>query len=418
MAAIMLASAASLALFALPFAELVQEYYRDQATVTLQQHAQVAAIAVAADGNAVTTLNTDPDVRIAAYDRTGARVGGIGPSPADSVVLAALDQRPSTTRADNGDLAVGTPTAGPVAAVRVESPASVVDTKVRRAWALIVVLATAVLAVVGVGAWFLSRRLVRPVQSLTTDLARLGDGDFGVGVTRTGVTEIDGAYDALGRTAQRLGQALERERAFSADVAHQLRTPITSLQLGLEAELAAPREDPTIALHDALDEVARLETTTEDLLALARERRPPPEPVDVGDVLQALQNRWRPRFDAQRRDLALDRPDRRVLVVAHPGSLHQALDILVDNALQHGEGATSLSIASAPDHVTFRVRDSGPGVPNPTRATSAISGDAEARTPIGLNLARRLVETDGGRLRVPTGPRPTFEIILPTVETV
>ena len=66
-------------------------------------------------------------------------------------------------------------------------------------------------------------------------MTRLGDGDFSVRAGRSGIGELDLAAAALDGTAERLGGLVERERAFSADASHQLRTPVTALQVHLDA---------------------------------------------------------------------------------------------------------------------------------------------------------------------------------------
>lgn len=414
MFAIVAASAVSLALFALPLAEVVQEYYRDQATVAVDQQAASAATALSTGTWTAAAVPQSGRVLLGAYDASGARIGGRGPDRADEVVAAALDGQPARATKGSGGLAFALPITGPTpaAAVRAESSSSVVDDEVRRAWATIVLIGAAVLAVVTTGGWFMTRRLVRPVQTLTSDLVRLGDGDFRIDPTRTGVSEIDEAHRALEHTAERLGAALDRERAFSADVAHQLRTPITALQLGLESELAAPRADRTIALHEALGETARLHATTEEILVLARETRPVPEPIELGPIVTGMQERWKRRFRPAGRDLVLVAPPARVRTPAHRSALEQIIDILLDNALKHGSGTTTLTARRSGDGTAITVEDEGPGF---KPATAPPNGERQA---IGLHLARRLAEADGGRLVLPIGPPARVQILYPPDPTL
>ena len=132
-------------------------------------------------------------------------------------------------------------------------------------------LAVFVAMVAAAAGLLLSRHLTRPLRRLRDAAVRLGEGDFTVSAPPSGVAELDAAATALTATARRLGDLVERERAFTADASHQLRTPLTSLRLALENELAQPRSDPTQALRDALVDVDRLEATLTDLLALARD---------------------------------------------------------------------------------------------------------------------------------------------------
>src|SRR5205807_6734297 len=128
-------------------------------------------------------------------------------------------------------------------------------------------------------------RLAAPLERLTRVARALGDGDFTVRAERSGVREADTASQALEDTAAQLGTLLDREQAFSSDVSHQLRTPLTALMVGLESALTRPDADPRTALRDALSRSEHLSDTVEDLISLVRRPGFAGTPVDLGVLI-------------------------------------------------------------------------------------------------------------------------------------
>ncbi len=417
--ALIAVSAMGIALFGLPLAEVVQEFYRNETVLSLERQATEASGAVPRDyavsGDPVELPTTQPPTVIALYDPTGTLVSGTGPPTADAQTTAALAGEIADTR-DHGGATVAVPiTSGEavIGAIRIETSASDTNTKVYRAWALMAGLALIVLTVTAIAAWFLARRLSRPVQRLTRSLHLLGAGSADLAIEPSGVVEIDEAQNALAATAERVDEVLARERAFSAEASHQLRTPIASLRLAIEAELANPRPDPRTALHEALVDVERLDVTTTALLALARQTVGPRSDVDVSQLADAATNRWTGPFGSDSRPLRLTRTAEPIHVVAREAAIDQALDVLLDNAMVHGQGETTVAVHTVPGGVTISVQTEGPPITSPDAIWQTPEGSDRPR--IGLPLARRLIESEGGRLILTdANSHPTFEILLPT----
>jgi signal transduction histidine kinase len=262
-------------------------------------------------------------------------------------------------------------------------------------------------AVVTVGAligYVVAGRLARPVLRLRDVAVELGNGSFTLDVPTSGVREIDEAGRALAATARRLDDALRRERAFSADASHQLRTPLAGLRTGLETELEFPRPDRTEVLHESLDDIGRLETTIRQLLAIARAPNGSTASASAGAVISAAERAWHGRFAAVGRPLVTAGADRAPMIVGHGAVLGQALDVLLDNSLVHGAGETRIDCDATPDSVTISVSDDG----------LWSDGDGSAPTHgLGLPLARRLVESLPGRLHiVRDGPRSEVQVVV------
>jgi len=263
-------------------------------------------------------------------------------------------------------------------------------------------------------AWWLSRRLDAPLVRLAAAAHRVGDGDFTTRAPRSGVAEIDSVAQAIDTTAGRLGSALERERSFSADVSHQLRTRVAGLRVTLEAAAVTGTSERD-AIHNAIEETERLEATIVELLALARDTGGDREPLSVQTMLDDLEVSWHGRLADNGRPLRVQAelalPSPRVSAVA----VRQILDVLVDNAMRHGLGEVKITARATHDGVAIDVDDEAPEL---TAATDElfrrrVRPDGHG---IGLALARSLAEAEGGRLVLSRrAPGAQFTLLLPVL---
>ena len=362
----------------------------------------------------------DPDLIGAVYDDQARLVVGRGPKLADALVRDALDSiggfantggyRVRAEPSVEGEFIVG--------AVRVAEPLKEIDDKLRHRLFVLAAQAVAVLVIAGIAALAGARRLARPITQLHDASVRLGNGDFTVHVPHSGVAELDQSADALNAAAARLGKLLDRERAFSADVSHQLRTPITSLRATLESEQIAPRPDPRVVLQEALAEVDRLETTVGHLLALTRDVPADRQRLPIGEILDLLRHRSVSRLADDGRALRVVTPaagQLEVVVHASRSAVEQILEVLVANARQHGKGdITVRAVESAGQGLAITVHDDGPGVlGDPAAIFKRRVGSADGHG-IGLALASTLAHAEGGHLGLDApGPGPTFRLTLP-----
>jgi signal transduction histidine kinase len=279
-------------------------------------------------------------------------------------------------------------------------------------------LAVAVIGLAALVARWHARRLGRPVLALASAAAQLGDGDFSVRADAVGVPEVDAAASALNATAERLGELVGRERTFSADASHQLRTPLTGLRLQLESTLLDPKANRDAAIERALGDIDRLEATVEDLLALARDASPARDPVRVDGLLADADLRWHGPLAAAGRPLRIDVDATLPLVRASAAAIGQVLDVLIGNAQQHGRGALPGGARRAPRSLAIEVSDEGPGPPIDGHDVFRRRPESATGRGIGLALARSLTEAEGGRLTLSrTGPSPRFTLLLPAAET-
>ena len=212
-----------------------------------------------------------------------------------------------------------------------------------------------------------SNRSCSPVSAvrswwLACSATRLGDGDFSLATPRSGVPEIDAIASSLDRSAERVEQLLKAERGFSEHASHQLRTALTGLQLRLE-ELAE-HDDPAVReeAEAALVQSARgLLSTIEELLALGVRTGRAGNVVrfDLGDLVRQHVDDVEPILTREGRRAVVEAPP--VEVVATLGAVGQALDILLSNAVRHGAGAVTATVAADERRVgRHRRRGAGP----------------------------------------------------------
>lgn len=408
-------------MFALPLGIAVQRLYRAEAVGALQQDATriaaslpdtLAGGSLPASGTRLLAAAAAESIGI--YDVAGHRIAGAGPPLSGPAASSGATQVRSVV--EGADLVVIAPIPSdqkPVGSVRAAQPFSVVTGRVYRAWAMLAVLA---LAVIGVAALIARRQAIRlagPLERLTRDARALGDGDFTVRAGRFGVREADAASQALEDTAVHLGRLLARERSFTSDVSHQLRTPLTALRVGLESALTRPGADQAAALRDALDRSEHLSATVADLDSLRSQPGFEPVPMDITALLAEAAGRWEQPLLTRDRGLAVAVAPDLPGCLAPPAAIRQILDVLISNALWHGEGTVTLAARQDEGRIAIEVSDEGHGLPGgvPEDPGHARNADGHGR---GLPLARSLAEAAGGSIELRrAAPAPVFSLSLP-----
>ncbi|MCW2915957.1 MAG: two-component sensor histidine kinase [Actinomycetia bacterium] len=417
-------AALAVVLFAIPLAVAVQRLYREEAITTLERDAtRIAAVVpdsvVTDPGPVRIPSGLSSRLSVGIYGLGGNHIIGTGPTWS-GVAMHARDGRIHEA-VEHGALAVAAPVPseqGLIGVVRVSTPYDKVSDRTQGTWLLMTALALIVLFLATVFARRQAARLAGPLERLTAAAQALGGGDFSIRAQHSGVPEADAAGLALEATARRLGDLLERERAFSADVSHQLRTPLTGMLLGLESSLTRPGADPEAAIRTALKRGEHLQDIIEDLLRLARDSRPAREVLDLTDLLADTRAQWQGPLTAAGRSMTIAGQEPLPEVRASRGAIRQILDVLIDNALRHGQGRITVAAVDVGTGVAIEVGDEGPGVPDgddifTRRAPSSAGGGGHG---IGLALARSLAEAEGGRLVLRRPAPPVFTLLLPAGE--
>lgn len=281
-------------------------------------------------------------------------------------------------------------------------------------WLAVIVLSLAAIGTAVALALVQARRLAAPMERLAARAGRVAEPGLRVEAHPTGIAEVDRIGAALAEADRQVEDVLRREREFSDNASHQLRTPLTGLRMRLEELRALAASDAAVAEADAaLVQADRLMGTIEHLEALARGRRQDVAATDLArTVSEHVAATWAPRYAAAGRVLETV-PDHGVIARLTPETARQVVDVLLDNALRHGGGTTRLVVEPGARRVRLRVGDEGPGVA-PERAARLFERGWSSRDGrgVGLAVARELVRREGGDLVLARARPACFEVDL------
>lgn len=279
---------------------------------------------------------------------------------------------------------------------------------------------------IGVG---LARWLTRPIRDLTAAMQRVARGELGVQVDVGSDDELGELAAAFNKMSRDLERADHLRRQMTADIAHELRTPVSVL-LGYTEALHDGKLAGDPEVYDVLyRETQHLSRLIEDLrilsLADAGElplTRQPVHPRDlVHHVLRAYAQQAAEKDITLTADVAEDVP----FIHVDPDRMAQVLNNLVSNAVRYTPpgGNVTLSVTRNSHAVVFQVQDTGPGIPPEEvpfvfnrfyRGDKARSGENGA-SGLGLAIAKSIVEAHGGTITVSSrqGAGTTFTVTLP-----
>ncbi|MBI2616464.1 MAG: HAMP domain-containing histidine kinase [Gemmatimonadetes bacterium] len=288
---------------------------------------------------------------------------------------------------------------------------------------LFLLLGTVLLGTVATafGAVWLAGSAVQPVGEITAQAEAIEAGVSGQRITaHADVAEFHGLVSVLNSVLERLDRAFQAQRRIIADVAHDLRTPITAVRGEIEIALRGQRtpEQYRATLASILEGVDHLSGINEALILLARieagELVPQLEPVDLATLAASAVQRVHPR--AGGRALRFQGPwAGSVTALADPGMIGVLLDQLLDNAVRHTPPDTRVEaiVRANGGKVSVAVRDNGPGIAeevlphlferfyraDPARSRTAGPG-------LGLTVAAAIAQAHRGSIRaanLPTG---------------
>lgn len=288
-------------------------------------------------------------------------------------------------------------------------------------------LAGALLSIVGVAVWWLLRSAMRPVAQMTEQAAAWSehqlDRRFDLGPPHDELTRLGATLDGL---LDRLAASLRHERRFSAELSHELRTPlsivIAEAELALRRDRAAPeyREALGTILRNA-EQVARI---VEALVAAAQHEASATRGIadahvvacDVIDALEGLAL-------GRRVKLSADSPQPPLWIGLDADLAERILQPVVENACRYGRTRVDISLERRGSHVAYLISDDGPGVDDDEREAifdAGVRGRVGVSTGgpgagLGLALARRLARSAAGDVDLRDAPEGgAFLVSLPS----
>lgn len=285
------------------------------------------------------------------------------------------------------------------------------------------------------GRW-LCRRALRPISRMATSARTIRrkpepSATLDVPPTRDELEDLGQAFNEL---LTDLRESLERQRRFTGDASHQLRTPLTAMLASVEVAL---RHDRSPTEYQRVLEVVRrrggqLRQIIESLLFLARADGTTllsaPESLDLNDWCKTWFDSWGEHSRAG--DFSFRASPEPARTTTHPVLLGHVLDNLLDNACKYSEPGTPIgvSVEVAPTHVCVIISDSGCGIGKdqqsvifePFYRTNESRWQGKSGIGLGLSIVKRLVTILGAKVEVMSEPGKgsDFRVLLPADQEI
>ncbi len=280
--------------------------------------------------------------------------------------------------------------------------------------------------------FFLSRRILAPVKALTYAAERLGRGDFTQRVEVKDRSELGELANTFNSMANDLERAEQLRQNMVADIAHELRTPLSNIKGYLEATRDGVVKPDADTLHKLDEEATLLSRLVDDLqelsLAEAGELKLVCHAQDIANLINQTVAAIQAKAIAKGVSISAELPDKLPPVNIDTYRIGQVLRNLLENAVTHTDtgGSVTIDAGQQDNWVWISVIDTGEGLPadelpniferfyRVDKSRSRATGGSG----LGLTIARRLVEAHGGEIKVQSEPGKgsNFSFTLPISE--
>jgi len=277
-------------------------------------------------------------------------------------------------------------------------------------------------------AWAMSRGVVTPLVQLSGVARRIAGGEHGVELhVRSATREVEDLADSVNHLSRTLTEQESLRRRLTADVAHELRTPLATLQSHIEAMIDGIWQPTQERLTGCHEELRRLTRLVADLQTLARyeaqELGLSRSPVDLAEIAERCVELY--RADFERKGVRLDRAGSSAVAPIDADKIRQVCLNLLSNALKHtpAGGSVRMETRATPAGPVILVADTGIGIPEADlprvferfyRVDGSRTRDTGG-SGIGLTIAREIVRAHGGTITAASAPGAgsTFTVTFP-----
>ncbi len=385
--------------FVVPLGLLVQDLARDRAISSAQRDAQALASTLAAlqpldRAVALAVLGATPPTEGRRLSVVLADGDVVGPRADQDVVSQARSRRVIVIGEVDGGEAVAVPIVGELGTAAVYAFVSydALTRNVPFAWMILTALGFFAIGLSVALADRLGRSIVDPVVSLADAARAWARGDLAVRVRPDGPDEVADSGRAFNQLADRFGEVLREERESVADLSHRLRTPLTALQLDIDA---VEDDEARRRLAEDVDDLRR----TVDFV-IAQARRPVREGAgaesDLASIVRERASFWEVLADEQGRTWEVTVPPIPVAVPGVSDDLEAVIDALIANVFSHTDEGVACRVVVTADGALV-VEDEGEGFTEDMLERGRSEGGS---TGLGLDIVRRAAEAHGGAVRI------------------
>jgi two-component system, OmpR family, sensor histidine kinase BaeS len=261
--------------------------------------------------------------------------------------------------------------------------------------------------------WFVSARVTQTIGTLAAASGEVARGAYGTRVSVVGEDEVGELARSFNEMATMLEQTEGRRRELLSDVAHELRTPLATIDGYIEAVADGVMQPEERIWHAIRTEVGRLTRLADDLQKVSRVEERQLDlcvsPVEPAAIIRAAVAAAAPSFDAKHVELGANVADGLPAVLIDADRIGEVLANLLENALRHTppRGQVMVTATADSDHVELAVTDTGEGI-EPSHLpriferfyrVSSARDRASGGSGIGLAIAKAIVEAHGGTIR-------------------